>query len=108
LVCGTGVTVCAGGIAVRGVGEAVWPGGAAACGVGEAVCAGGVAVCRLDVILRAPAHTAARQSAVEQKNRPILNMIASKIGFLIQTASVRGSAVDWYPLDLLDCVALIP
>jgi hypothetical protein len=94
VVCGTGVTVCAGEVAVRGVGEAVW--------------AGGVAVCWLDV-LRAPAGTAAKQStSVEQKNRPILDMIASKIDFLIQQVSVRGSAVDWYPLDLLDRMATSP
>jgi hypothetical protein len=41
---GTGVAVCAGGVAVWGVGEAVWACGVAVWGVGDAVCAGGVAV----------------------------------------------------------------
>ena len=44
-VLGTGVAVCAGGVAVwGGVGEAVWACGVAVWGVGDAVCAGGVAV----------------------------------------------------------------
>ncbi len=80
---GTGVAVCAGGVAVWGVGEAVWAFGVAAWGVGDAVCAGGVAVwgvgdavCAGGVAVCAPADTAATESSrSKQVNTLILSFI---------------------------------
>jgi hypothetical protein len=80
---GTGVAVCAGGVAVWGVGEAVWACGVAAWGVGDAVCAGGVAVwgvgdavCAGGVAVCAPADIAATESSrSKQVNTLILSFI---------------------------------
>jgi hypothetical protein len=109
-VCGTGVAVCADGVAVCGTGVAVCADGVAVCGAGVAVCADGVAVCALGVIPSALANSAARQStSAEQRIRPIRDIIGNLQNlFLNLIASVRSSAVDGHPLDLLDCVAAIP
>ena len=83
VLCGTGVAVCAGGIAVWGAGEAVWACGVAVWGVGDAVCAGGMAVwgvgdavCAGGVAVCAPADIAATESSrSKQVNTLILSFI---------------------------------
>lgn len=83
VLCGTGVAVCAGGVAVWGVGEAVWACGVAVWGVGDTVCAGGVAVwgvgdavCACGVAVCAPTDIAIPQSSrSKQVNTLILSFI---------------------------------
>jgi hypothetical protein len=73
---GTGVAVCAGGVAVWGVGEAVWACGVAVWGVGDAVCAGGVAVWGVGDAVCAPADIAASESSrSKQVNTLILSFM---------------------------------
>jgi hypothetical protein len=88
-VLGTGVAVCAGGVAVWGVGEAVWACGVAVWGVGDAVCAGGVAVwgvgdavCAGGVAVCAPADIAATESSrSKQVNTLILSFIRNLLKY---------------------------
>jgi hypothetical protein len=106
-VLGTGVAVCAGGIAVWGVGEAVWACGVVVWGVGDAVCAGGVAVWGVGDAVCAPTDIAIPQSTrSKQVNTLILSFIRGLLN--IDNASFNsrlvstGSSYGWYPVEAVD------